>query len=139
MIKRTNRKLTLEERISRLERALTSNSRVCKFEGLDFKADLKNTLNKLLDPEWYNVDVRKGLDGIFLVDVSDNSDSGWDIDTTFGVEAGYTFPAGVETFVVTVRDGDHGEYEMYKLGTVHSLDEVANLIAKEIAAYEADE
>lgn len=139
MIKRTNRKLTLEQRIARLERALTSNRKSRKFEGLDFKADLKNTLSNLLDPKWYNVDVRNGRDGIFLVDISDNSDSGWDINTTFGVETGYTFPAGVETFVATVRDGDHGEYEMYKLGTVHSLDEVANLIAKEIATYEADE
>lgn len=139
MIKRTTRKLTLEERISRLERALTPNRKARRFEGLDFKADLKNTLSNLLDPEWYNVDIRKGRDGIFLVDVSDNSDSGWDINTTFGVEAGYTFPAGVETFVVTVREGDHGESEMYKLGKVHSLDKVASLIANEIATYEADE
>lgn len=134
-----SRRLTLEERINRLERALTSNRKACKFEGFDLKVDLKHALDKLLDPEWYNVDVRKGQDGILLVDVSDNSDSGWDIDTTFGVEAGHTFPAGVETFVVTVREGDHGEYEMYELGTVNSLDKAVSLIANEIATYEADE
>ena len=123
-----NRKLTLEQRIARLENAVKANSRgTRKFEDVNLARDLENELDKQLG-EFYNINVvAKG--NRLIADVDDGEPE-WSTGGTFEV-----VPTKVY-YEVNVLDG--AEEQLYELGTANDMEDVAELIAEEIEHWAMD-
>lgn len=144
MIKRnSNRKLTLEQRVTRLENAIKASRRNIrrKFESVDMALALKNALKVLLnsyeDTEnldddsmaFYRINVTGNGDRL-VADISEKDPDEWSIRGKFTV-----VPVGGK-FEVNVIDDD-GKLE-YNLNTANNIKDAAKLIAKEIHEWEAD-
>ena len=128
-------KITLEQRVTRLERLL---SKGCKFESNIYE-DIKTLLNSALhnDDSWYTIDVHKDYknrSGRILVDITDGDDSDYGINDTYGIESGYAFPEGTSVYIVTAIDG--AGKVIYELGKCSTDNEAVDLIVEDIITQE---
>ncbi len=122
-----NRKLTLEQRITRLENVINRVRGVRKFESANVAFDLESALDDNLG-EFYNISVTARGDR-FIADIDDGEPE-WSVCGTFEV-----VPTKVY-YVVNVLDSA-GNLE-YELGTASDMEEAAELIAKEIDNWAMD-
>lgn len=122
-----NHKLTLEQRITRLENVIKRVRGVCKFESASMALDLENALFDNLG-ELYNINVTSKGDK--LIANVDDGEQEWSIAGTFEV-----VPSKID-YEVNVLDGA-GKLE-YELGIVSNMEEAAKLIAEEINQWAMD-
>lgn len=123
-----SRKLTLEQRITRLENAIKQGSGGArKFESANMAHNLESALDDELG-EFYSINVTSN-NGRLIADVDDGQPE-WSIGGTFEVVPTKTY------YEVNVLGGD-GKFE-YELGTASDMEEVAELIAEEIDKWAMD-
>jgi hypothetical protein len=123
-----NRKLTLEQRIARLENVLKASRRgTRKFESANMALDLESALDDELG-EFYSINVTSN-NGRLIADVDDGQPE-WSIGGTFEVVPTKTY------YEVNVLGGD-GKFE-YEIGTASDMEEAAELIAEEIDKWAMD-
>ena len=132
-----SRKLTLEQRIARLERAIAGNrsSRRRVNEGLDmgFGNRVKAAVERYLGGfDYYTVAVEL-KSGALFVDVQDEEAmNGYE----YGIAGYFRIDEDPAGYMVSVADGnDEIEYE---LGTARDVKDIADLITNEIGNYVQD-
>jgi hypothetical protein len=130
-----NRKLTLEQRIARLERAVagnrTSRRRVNEDLDMSFGNKVKAAVEDILG-DYYNVTVELKKGALFVYVEDDEAANGYE----YGIAGDFRVDESPDGYIVS--DTDSSYEKGYEEGTARDANGIAEIITDVIAGYVDD-